>query len=51
MHDSSCISEIIQQAQMTELPVPSKSAEELGAGTESRDSTLDASASGQPLTE
>lgn len=34
-----------------ELPVPSKSAEELGAGTESRDSTLDASASGQPLTE
>ena len=32
-------------------PVPSKSAEELGAGMESRDSTLDASASGQPLTE
>ena len=34
-----------------EPPVPSKSAEELGAGMESRDSTLDASASGQPLTE
>ncbi|MSS13465.1 DDE-type integrase/transposase/recombinase [Lachnospiraceae bacterium Oil+RF-744-WCA-WT-11] len=34
-----------------ELSVPSKSAEELGSGTESRDSTLDASASGQPLTE
>ena len=32
-------------------PLPSKSAEELGAGMESRDSTLDASASGQPLTE
>ena len=32
-------------------PVPSKSASELGAGMESRDSTLDASASGQPLTE
>lgn len=34
-----------------EPPVPSKSAKELGAGMESRDSTLDASASGQPLTE
>lgn len=31
-------------------PVPSKTAAELGAGMESRDSTLDASASGQPLT-
>ena len=32
-------------------PVPSKSPAELGAGMESRDSTLDAPASGQPLTE
>lgn len=32
-------------------PVPSKSAVELGAGMKSGDSTLDASASGQPLTE
>ena len=32
-------------------PVPSKSAKELGAGITSRDSTLDALASGQPLTE
>lgn len=31
-------------------PVAGKSAAELGAGMESRDSTLDASASGQPLT-
>jgi len=34
-----------------EHPVPSKSAEELGAGMKSRDSTLDVLASGQPLTE
>ncbi len=34
-----------------ETPVPSKSAGELGAEMKSRDSTLDASASGQPLTE
>lgn len=34
-----------------EPPVPSKSVAELGAGMESRDSTLDAAASGQPLTE
>lgn len=32
-------------------PVPSKAAAELGAGMESRGSTLDAHASGQPLTE
>ena len=32
-------------------PVPEKAAAELGAGMESRDSTPDASASGQPLTE
>lgn len=32
-------------------PVPSKTATELGAGMESRDSTLDVSASGQSLTE
>lgn len=31
-------------------PVPDKSATDLGVGKESRDSTLDASASGQPLT-
>lgn len=34
-----------------EPPIPSKSADELGAGMESRDSTLDAPAPGQPLTE
>lgn len=34
-----------------EPPVPSKSVAELGAGMESRDSTLDAAAYGQPLTE
>lgn len=33
------------------LPVPSKSAAELGAGMKSGDSTLDAAVSGQPLTE
>lgn len=32
------------------VPTVSKQASELGAGTESRDSTLDAQASGQPLT-
>ncbi len=34
-----------------DVPVPEKNIDELGAGMESRDSTLDASASGQPLTE
>lgn len=33
------------------VPVAAKAATELGAGTESRDSTLDVQASGQPLTE
>lgn len=33
------------------IPMSVKDASELGAGTESRDSTLDAQASGQPLTE
>lgn len=32
-------------------PVPEKAADMLGAGAESRDSTLDAAASGQPLTQ
>ncbi len=34
-----------------DVPAPTKAVAELGAGMESRDSTLDAPASGQPLTE